>query len=186
MDRFEETKQLFRELNSVSSAGGAVFLSTGRLAELPITELANDYLIDIPVYNRSLPHLKIDDAMNLLEECVFALQPRKVCIALGEEDLRSEDFQMETFMEKYAWLLYTLHNRIHGRLYVISLPGKDAITLQVNQRLAQLAADTGCQFLDVSSVFSSEHPALRLFGMLSSVIREHAPTFCEAMRIPVR
>ena len=40
MDKFEDTRKLFQELNSVSSVGGAVFLSTGRLAELPITELA--------------------------------------------------------------------------------------------------------------------------------------------------
>ena len=175
----------FNHLNSISEAHGAVFFGSDCFAELPVGELARDFNIDLPVYNRGISGLTVEDAANVLEDCVFSLEPHKVIVALGTEDLKDPAFDIKEFINKYEWLLYSLNSRLKCRIYITSVMSTSPMASDVNAALKNLAAACGCRYIDISRTSACDNPMLRMFDILRNNLRERPISFTEAMSLPL-
>lgn len=171
----------FKQFNEVAKENGVVFFGSTYFESVPVNELAQDFDTEVPVYNRSVGGLTIDKVGDVLESCVLDLDPSKLFICLGEEDIKSESFHLSDFIEKYQWMLYTLHNRCRAKIYIVSVMSVDAKATAVNERLKRLAADTGCIYVDTQGTLNSSKSTLRLFSALRYFMRKHPITFNEAM-----
>ena len=171
----------FKQINEVAKENGVVFFGSTYFESVPVNELAQDFDTDLPVYNRSVGGLTIDKVSDVLESCVLDLEPSKLFICLGDEDIKSECFSLSDFIEKYQWMLYTLHNRCKAKIYIVSVMSLDPKASAVNERLKRLAADTGCIYVDTQAALKSAKSTLRFFSVLRYFMRKHPITFNEAM-----
>lgn len=171
----------FKQINEVAKENGVVFFGSTYFESVPVNELAQDYDTQLPVYNRSVNGLTIDKVSDVLESCVLDLEPSKLFICLGDEDIRKDDFNLSDFIEKYQWMLYTLHNRCNAKIYIVSVMSLNPKTAAVNERLKKLAAETGCIYVDTQAALKSAKSTLRLFSELRFFMRNHPITFHEAM-----
>lgn len=171
----------FKQFNEVAKENGIVFFGSTYFAAVPVNELAQDFDTQIPVYNRSVAGLTVDKVNGLLDSCVLELDPSKVFICLGDEDIKKENFNLSEFIEKYQWMLYTLHNRCKAKIYMVSVMSPDPTAQAVNERLKKLAAETGCIYADTRAALQSEKSTLKVFSVLRYYMRNHPITFHEAM-----
>ena len=151
MEKFAAEKKLFHEINAAAQPGGIVLVGSGTVAHLPLTELAQDCMMETPVYNRSIDGLTVEAAGKMLDECVMELKPAKVIFALGAEEAQREDFNLKEFMDQYEWLLYTVNSQMRCRIYVSSVLSDAPVAREMNAALKKLAQNTGCQFVDMAA-----------------------------------
>ena len=67
MEKFAAEKKLFHEINAAAQPGGIVLVGSGTVAHLPLTELAQDCMMETPVYNRSIDGLTVEAAGKMLD-----------------------------------------------------------------------------------------------------------------------
>lgn len=174
MKQYMQKLEEYKTLNNVAERKSSVFFGADWLSSIPMTELAES--IGMPIYNRSLKGLRIEDAESVLEICVSSLDPGKVFISLGENDIAENDFDEDSFCEKYEWLLYTIHSKCSCEIYILSIPNDKASG--VNIRLRRIAEKYGCEFIDVQNCRNS---FMKFFSMVRYFLRSHPISFCEAM-----
>jgi hypothetical protein len=176
---------VYRQANTISQKGGTVVLSSGDMARMPISEMAMNSMLNLPVYNRGIAHLTVEDAANMLEDCVFSLEPRNVVVALGSEDLKNPAFDLKEFMNKYEWLLYSMNSRLKCRIYIASVISASPMAATVNAALKNLASACGCRYIDISRTTACDNPMLRMFDIMRTNLRERPISFSEAMSLPL-
>lgn len=176
-----DQKETYREVNSVTGTVNSVIFGTGSLSELPVAELVQDFGLNISVCNRSVEEAVLADAFELLEACVFELNPRKVFLNFGETDLFREDFDFDGFLRDYGRLIQAIRARSDCSLYLVSVLSPSAEAHKLNDSLRKLAREWDCRFVDVEDIFTHEKPRLRLFSELTHYMREGRMSFSEAM-----
>ena len=105
----EDEMETYREMNSITEAGGVVLFGSNTFAALPIGELAQAFRITEPIYNRSVKDVRIDQIESYLKVCLYDLNPRKIFVNMGDIDIRDENVDADNFISKYEWLLYMIH-----------------------------------------------------------------------------
>ena len=104
-----EQKEAYREVNAITGSAGSVIFGTQSFSELPVAELVQDFGLNISVCNRSVEEATLDDAFDLLDECVYELHPHKVFLNFGETDMTRPDFDQERFIAEYEQLIQKTH-----------------------------------------------------------------------------
>lgn len=180
----DELKRYHR-LNSAALIDSAVFFGSNCFAGIPVGELARDLDVDVPVYNRSIEGLALNEAEKAFEECIYPVSPAKLFVNLGETDLLRDDFETGAFLNAYEWLLYTMNSRLSGKtqIYIVSVLSENPMTQAVNEGLAKLAAETGCVYIDISRAASCENKEVRIFELLRRFLLDRKIRFSEAFRI---
>ena len=175
--------QTYRELNSITEAGGVVLFGSNTFASLPVGELAQAFRITEPIYNRSVKDIRIDQIERYLKVCLYDLNPRKIFVNMGDVDIRDENVDVDNFISKYEWLLYMIHTKTQASIYIVPIVSKSPAAFKINQRLKALAVQTGCKCIDISGVFESRRPTLRLFELMKVHMRNHPINFADAMEV---
>ena len=176
---------VFKQANSISAKGGTVIFSSGNMARMPIAEMAMNSMISNPVYNRGIAGLTIEDACGVLDQCVYALEPHRVIVALGSEDLKSPAFELDAFMYKYAKLIDCINSHIRGHVYIASVISDNPEAERLNGALRDLAHSSGFRFIDLSCSVNCDNPLLRMFDIMRNNLRERPISFAEALSLPV-
>ncbi len=177
----EDEMETYREMNSITEAGGVVLFGSNTFAALPVGELAQAFRITEPIYNRSIKDVRIDQIESYLKVCLYDLNPRKIFVNMGDVDILDENADVDNFISKYEWLLYMVHTKTKASIYIVPIVSNSPIAFKMNQRLKALASQTGCKYIDVSGVLESKRPTLRLFEMLKVHMRNHPINFADAM-----
>ena len=177
----EDEMETYREMNSITEAGGVVLFGSNTFAALPVGELAQAFRITEPIYNRSIKDVRIDQIESYLKVCLYDLNPRKIFVNMGDVDILDENADVDNFISKYEWLLYMVHTKTKASIYIVPIVSNSPIAFKMNQRLKALASQTGCKYIDVSGVLESKRPTLRLFEMLKVHMRNHPINFADAI-----
>ncbi len=177
----EDEMETYREMNSVTEAGGVVLFGSNTFAALPVGELTQAFRITEPIYNRSIRDVRIDQIESYLKVCLFDLNPRKIFVNMGDIDILDENIDVDNFISRYEWLLYMIHTKTQAAIYIVPIVSVSPTAFRINQRLKDLAASTGCRYIDVSGVLESRRPTLRLFEVLKVHMRNHPINFADAM-----
>ena len=179
----EDEMETYRELNSITEAGGVVLFGSNTFASLPIGELTQAFRITEPIYNRSIRDVRIDQIESYLKICLYDLNPRKIFVNMGDIDVLDENVNIDNFISKYEWLLYMIHTKTQASIYIVPIVSGSPAAFKINQRLKSLASQTGCKFVDVSGVLEAKRPTLRLFEILKVHMRNHPINFADAMEV---
>ena len=171
----------YRELNSITEAGGVVLFGSDTFAALPVGELTQAFRITEPIYNRSVKDIKINQIETYLKVCLYDLNPRKIFVNLGDTDILDETIDISEFIAKYEWLLYMIHTKTQAAIYIVSIVSNKPAAQEINMQLKALAEQTGCRYIDASNALESKRPTLRLFELLKVHMRNHPISFADAM-----
>ena len=109
----ERMVQGFHKLNAEAVKGQTVFAGSSLMEMFPVhewvKELGDDALI---VYNRGVGGYKTTDMLPIMDACVFELEPRKVFINIGTNDLSDPEQTLEAVMERYDSIITMIEEKL--------------------------------------------------------------------------
>ena len=178
-----EQKEAYREVNAITGSAGSVIFGTQSFSELPVAELVQDFGLNISVCNRSVEDATLRDAFDLLDECVYDLNPHKVFLNFGETDMNRSDFDLDRFIAEYEQLIHRTHEGGKRAVYIVPVLSTKPEAERLNLALRALAERTGSCYVDVADIFQFEKPRVRLFSELTHYMREGRMSFSEAMNV---
>ena len=132
--------------------------------------------------NRGIGGDVTDGLLRRMDESIFALEPKKVFINIGTNDISSPGYTRERLLAQYRKILEQIKARLpETEIYVLSyypvnraLPGVDPEQVAamfgartneelraVNGELEALAAALGCTYIDVFDCLTDENGNLR-------------------------
>ena len=182
MTDYEIKVQNFRCLNAVAKKGETVFVGSSLCELFPISEMLQNVEPRIRVYNRGIGGDVTDGLLRRMDESIFALEPKKVFINIGTNDISSPGYMRERLLAQYRKILEQIKARLpETKIYVLSyypvnraLPGADPEQVAamfgartneelraVNGELEALAAALGCTYIDVFDCLTDENGNLR-------------------------
>ncbi len=173
----------FITLNKIAKSSGIVCFGSNYFSQMNINELADDSVIDAPIYNRSIENLSVENANEAFDSCVYPLQPKKIFVNIGDADISKDNFDAKTFINKYEWLLLNIHRNCKNcRIFIVSIISDSSAVSGVNEALAKLSSDTGCTYIDVMAQTYGNTSEIKVFSILKPYIRLYPITFVEAMQ----
>lgn len=183
MKKIDEKVNEYKRLNKVSKKGCVVCFGTDYFNSMNIEELTQDSSLGVSVYNRSFCNLNIEKAIEeSVMSCIYELQPRKIFLNFGENDILNSNFDIELFISKYEWLLLNLHRNCKNcKIYIISVLSDDTNIGELNKRIEKLSNEVGCSFIDIGISPKEEYSFLHVFNVLKTYIRNFHISFAEAM-----
>lgn len=175
--------------NQYAKKGQIVLTGSSLMEGFPIAEFQLNDLQDAPgpktiLYNRGIGGFTTQDFLSNLEACVFDLEPAKIFINIGTNDIGMPDYKLADLLSRYEEILIKIINRLPAaRIYVmayypinaqVDFPGIDqnrkaemfktrtnANIIQANSELEKLAAKLGCQFINVNDGLSDDEGNLK-------------------------
>ena len=134
----------------IMKKGQYVFWGSTSLSNVDLSEFLGE-IDDKKIYNCSVNGLKINQAEKYLETILEDLDPAKLFVNIGEEDITDKDFNLESFIEKYEWMLFQINSKCKNcSLFIISIFDNSIIGKKVNIALEKLALETGCKFINLN------------------------------------
>ncbi len=184
MKTLDDRIESYRKMNAAARKNAVVCFGSTYLADMNISEFVTDSALGVPVYSRSFDGLHIADAEHAAT-AVCELNPSKLVVNIGDEDVRSRNFDVEEFCANYEWLLLELHRNCPGcKLYVMSIVSDKPNAVKANAALEKLAKNTGCRFINVPVPEGGSDSALRVFNAVRPYLRPFPVTFADAMQYP--
>lgn len=173
-----EILEKYKNLSHFEHENACVLLGGNFFYDMPLGELAQIFGTHANLLNRSFPNLSMDQAPELLKECLSAA-PKKILINLGDHELAS-GMPMADVIEKYEWMLYQLHTLYpDSTLIITSLAGNAAF----NAQLKTLSDNTGCTFVSLEMAYQNRYPYAKTFSIIKSFLHEGRLSMGDAMGI---
>ena len=175
--RLEKEKMVegFREKNRLCEKGQVVFAGSSLMEMVPVEEWASELGEGAPkLYNRGVGGYRTDDMLPIVDLCVTDLQPRKVFINIGTNDLSDPDLPMEAMIQRYDQILTRIEEAVPGvRIYLMAYYPinyeaaadfmKPGLLIRTNEKIAaanglvqQLAKQHGQTYIDVNAPLKNE------------------------------
>ncbi len=171
--------QRYRELNQAAKKGATVCAGSSLMELFPLNELLMSAGSTKTAYNRGVAGYTIDQYDKVLDACVLELEPSKLIINIGSNDLNRGGDTIENLIRGYRALLLRIKEALpECRITLLAyypcrkprpedrvLPGRIARTLEnineANRRVEVLAKELGCGFADISEPLKNEEGYLR-------------------------
>lgn len=170
----------YKTLNALAQKGAVLFTGSSLMEYFPICEMAASAGVDKTIYNRGIGGTTTDDFLREIDTVLLDLQPSKVFINIGTNDMTERDYGdkwMEHLMENYETILRTALEKIPGvEIYMMAyyptnhdLPWLDARMKELikvrtqeniaecNRRVAALAEKYGQHYIDVNEGLTDEN-----------------------------
>jgi len=169
----------FRILNSLAQKGKILFTGSSLMEQFPIAELLMNHGISITVYNRGIGGFTTTDMLAHMEEQVFGVEPGRVFINIGTNDIGSPDYQQEELIKNYRNILAKIKSRLPGTqvnllaYYPVNELANDRVPKETfqnrtnenirkaNTAVQGLAAEFGYRYLDVNTGLTDETGRLK-------------------------
>ena len=80
-------KENFVSLNQMAKKGEVLFVGSSLMEQFPIQEILMNHDMHLCIYNRGIGGYTTEDMLESMEEQIFALEPTKIFINIGTNDL---------------------------------------------------------------------------------------------------
>ena len=178
MDKLER----YRVLNQDVKKGQILFVGSSLMEQFPINELLMTAGINKVVYNRGIGGFTTTDMLKHMEVMVFALEPSKIFINIGTNDIGSPEYCLEKLLENYGEIIRQIQERLSdATIYVLAyypvnetdkMPDgnmrKSMFSTRTNENIhiangavEKLAKQLGCCFINVNEGLSDGRNKLR-------------------------
>lgn len=176
----ERLKNSYRELNRFAVKNSTVMVGSSLMEGYPINEIMMALGIPGIVYNRGIRGYLTTDLMDSMDECVFGLEPSRIFINIGTNDIGMPGDDIGRLIENYRKILLQIRDRLPNcqinilAYYPIStipmvLPAgssRKPRTLEAvhcaNERVKALAEELGLRFIDVNAAVMDETGYMKL------------------------
>ncbi len=174
----DEKLRIYREKNKTALKHQVLFVGSSLMEMFPIEEMTADMKLPFAIYNRGIGGYRTEDLLAALDTCVLDLEPRRIFINIGTNDLSDPDCPISAMIANYDEIL----NRILLRLprveiylmayypvnYDAAAPEmKECLKIRTNAKIdnanhevALLAARHGLKYIDVSRNLKDENGSL--------------------------
>ena len=164
-------------LNDITLKGEIAILGSTYMSKFPLYEFINKCQLECAVYNRSIEGLTIEEALHIVKDCIIAITPKKVFIALGEEDEHNPNA-----IKYYNEIVKKIRIEIPAcNIFLICLLGESEYVKNFNNNILSLCDNKKVKYIQFVSPESSEtemHKAR--FKQLSCFFREQPLNMVEA------
>lgn len=176
----EQMVKDFHIWNKDAVKGQIVFTGSSLMEMFPVEEWVKELGPDAPiVYNRGVGGYKTSDLLPILDACVFELEPRKVFINIGTNDLSDDSIPLEKVMSNYDRIITQIEKRLPGVIiymmayYPVNYDAaaeemKPCLLIRTNEKInranelvEQLATRHGQRFINVNTPLMDEQGRLK-------------------------
>jgi lysophospholipase L1-like esterase len=173
--------QRFRILNRYVQKGQIVLAGSSLMEQFPVYEFLQGHPLGRAVYNRGVGGFTTQELLGALDACIFDLEPEKIFINIGTNDLNEVDFQEEAWLGRYWSILEQIQARQPGAaIYLLAYypvnelddfgdpAAREWVKVRTNRRiwaanlrLAELARQMNCRYIDLNAGLLDERGQLK-------------------------
>jgi lysophospholipase L1-like esterase len=174
----------YKLLNKYAKKGKIVFVGSSLMELFPINEMQQTLEKHSIIYNRGICGYVTTELLFCLEECIFELEPSKIFINIGTNDISSLDYKKEALIANYDNILTQINERLPDcKVYVMAyypinakadFPGVDQVhkkekfasrnnptLLEANVAIEELAKKHNYEFINVNEGLMDEEGNLK-------------------------
>ena len=171
--------QSWQTLNRQCSKGQIVFTGSSLMEMFPVEKFAAEEGPAFPiVYNRGVGGWRTEEMLDCLEEMVITLQPRRVFINIGTNDLSDASVTIPALIARYEAILARIEGAVPGveivmmAYYPINYEAaaegmKPCLRIRTNERIREasqavesLAGRRGHRFINVNAPLTDDQGRL--------------------------
>jgi len=123
-DQTKNRIKTFKFLNQNIKKGQILFVGSSLMELFPINEMQQTESIGHIIYNRGVCGFKTMELLAAMDECIFDLEPSKIFINIGTNDIGSNDttgYKKENLLANYNKIMDQISNRLPGcEVYVMA------------------------------------------------------------------
>ena len=172
-------RRSYQDLNKVALKGQILFTGSSLMEQFPINEIAMSMGVDKIIYNRGIGGTTTDEFLEHIDTVLLDLAPSKVFINIGTNDIneRSDgEYWQDHLLRNYEKILAILKEQLpKTEVYMMAyypvnpdIPDApeqtkyafktrtNAAIDATNAKLAVLAENTGCHFIDCNAGLRDE------------------------------
>ncbi len=135
----KEKLDKYRHLNIMALKGKILFTGSSLMEQFPIHEIlmAND--VHKIIYNRGIGGFTTDDFLENMEEMVFGVEPSKIFINIGTNDIGSPQYRLERLIDQYREILKRIKDRLpNTKVYIMAYYPVNDVDIIQNKEQAQV------------------------------------------------
>ncbi|WP_041900878.1 GDSL-type esterase/lipase family protein [Clostridium beijerinckii] len=174
----------YKILNQYVKKWQILFAGSSLMKQFPINELQQTLENQYIIYNRGIGGYVTTELLESMEECIFELEPSKIFINIGTNDIGSAEYKKENLISNYHEILTQIGERLPDcKVYVMAyypinakanLPGIDKDVkemlfktrtnvniLEANAAVEKLAKKHGYEFINVNEGLMDEEGNLK-------------------------
>lgn len=163
----------YKMLNQYVKKGQILFVGSSLMEWFPINEMQQTLNKDYIIYNRGIAGFVTTELLASMEECIFDLEPSKIFINIGTNDMNTPDYKKEKLIDNYDKILTQISQRLSNcKVYLMAyyplnakadFPGVDkefkenrfetrtnAVILEANEAVEQLAKKHNYEFINAN------------------------------------
>ncbi len=170
---YEKAKS-FECINDIALKGEIVVYGSTYMSNFPFYEFTNKNRLDAAIYNRSIPSLTIEEAVELLGPCVLGLNPSKIFLHLGEDEELNQNS-----CPKYKKIIEQLKSALpNSSIYIIGIRGETETVKSFNKEIEAMCGEQSVVFIPLDRNKSGNFKDL--FRQLCHYFRSRPISFCDA------
>lgn len=136
----------YRKMNETAEKGSVLFAGSSLMEMFPVEKFSEK--LPVTVYNRGVGGFVTEELMDNLDVCILDLEPRKLFINIGTNDLSDASKSVEKVMENYAAILTRVREALPDvKLYIMAYypvnydaaapEMKECLRIRSNERIDQ-------------------------------------------------
>ncbi|HEX9025841.1 MAG TPA: GDSL-type esterase/lipase family protein, partial [Clostridium sp.] len=180
----EDKLRKYKRLNQFVKKQQILFVGSSLMEWFPINEMQQTLDERYIIYNRGIAGYVTRELLNSMEECIFELEPSKIFINIGTNDMNTTDYKKEKLIRNYNEILTNISERLPDcKVYVMvyypvnadaDFPGVDMeveesmfktrtndVVLEANEAVKELAEKHNYDFINVNNGLIDEEGNLR-------------------------
>ncbi len=168
MNDKEMKVERFRELNKNVIHGKTVFAGSSLMEMFPINKLLEEHNDPTVIYNRGIGGFVSAELLDVIDVCVLQLEPSRVFINIGTNDLSDSRIPIQHLMDNYDKIITAIENHIPKvEIYLMAYYPvnyeaaaenmKECLKIRNNEKIAaankeveKLAAKHGQKYIDIN------------------------------------
>ena len=131
-----------------------ILLGTGTDKMIPVSNLANEFSFNFPIYNKSRDTLSLSVAQDYIQSEISPLMPEAFILHLGENDKEFFAKSQENFYNLYLSLIESIKNGAKNtRIAIVSVknPTNDPSISSMNAHIKAISEAEACTFINLEN-----------------------------------
>lgn len=169
----------YKKMNETAEKGKIVFAGSSLMEMFPIEQFVKEDKLDIVVYNRGVGGFVTEELLENIDTCIIDLQPSKLFINIGTNDLSDSRRSFEEIFERYEKILSIVTGKVDNvSMYLMAYypvnynaateEMKPCLKIRSNEKIksaneevARLARKFNANYIDVSAPLKDENGDLK-------------------------
>ncbi|MGN0675349.1 MAG: GDSL-type esterase/lipase family protein [Oscillospiraceae bacterium] len=169
----------YREENSSAVKGQTVFTGSSLMEMFPINKLLKEHSDDTIIYNRGVGGFLSHELLEVIDVCAIDLQPSKVFINIGTNDLSWSSIPISSLIDNYEKIISLIESAVPNvKIYLMayypvnyeaaSEEMKECLKIRTNEKITAANAEVkklskkhGQRYIDINSNLKDKQGRLK-------------------------